>query len=62
MKLANHRIFYIIKGRKIVEQSQYMFKEKKIMDSMLKKKKDTVLLCKTRPEINGQKRLIKRLN
>lgn len=35
MKLANHRIFYIIKGRKIVEQNQYMFKEKKIMDSML---------------------------
>lgn len=52
MKLANHRIFYIyiqIKGRKIVEQSQYMFKEKKIMDSMLKKKK--ILFCFARQDL-----------
>lgn len=32
----------------------------KELDSMLKKKKDTV--CFVRPEVNEQKRLIKRLN
>lgn len=45
MKLAKHRIFYIIKGRKIVVQNQYMFREKWLWPQYwldASKEKDTV--------------------